>query len=386
MDPVSLAQELIRLRSESPPGEEQAVAEYLGRILADAGLEVRLDMVEPGRPNVLAILRSGETGPHLMFQGHTDVVPAGDSGNWRFPPYAGIIHEGRLYGRGAADMKGGIAAMVSAALRLAHDKTLRRGQLLLSFVIDEEICNRGVKHFIAAGIKPDWTVVGEPTGLDICAGHRGVQALRVKVTGRSVHAAQADTGVNALDKALTLLEKTQALRNQLRQRIAPLLGMADLNLTTMHAGQRVNVVPDECEMMFDRRLVPGENRSSVEQEFNCLLTSLAATDSTFQASLESTTYCPPLGVNLDSPLLRALVTAAAKLTGHKPPVRAFEACCEASLLAEATGTDSVIFGPGSIALAHNIDEYIEIAQLQTAADIYYELALLLLGKKANEEE
>lgn len=375
---VELAKVLVRTKSEAPPGEEKQVAEKLAAILADAGLDVHLMEAGPGRPNVMACLKGEMAGPTLLYQGHLDVVPAGDPSHWHVPPYAGVVRDGRLYGRGAADMKGGVAAMAAAAIALKEEHVSLKGNLLLAFVVDEEVANLGTKKMITDGLKADWAVIGEPTNLEIALGHRGTIAFKVRTVGRSVHAAQGQTGINAIDKAFEFAAELGQLRKTIAQRRHPLLGSASLNLTTIRGGTKVNIIPDTCELMLDRRLLPGETQASAQAEITTLLNKLRAQDREFEADLTITAYCPPGEIPAEHPLVQALGAAAEKILGTPPRLKGFEATCEASLLMTA-GIPTVVFGPGRIAQAHNADEYIEVQQLVTAQDIYAALARTLLA-------
>lgn len=379
---IRVAQELVRVPSEAPPGNEQKVAEKIARLLSEGGLKVQLMPVATGRPNVIAIARGNAPGPTLLYHGHLDVVPAGELSFWHFKPYDGVICNGKLYGRGAADMKGGLAAMASAAMQLKKDNVPLRGNLVLAFTVDEEVTNLGTKKLIAERFRADWAIVGEPTNLEIALGHRGVVALRIQLTGRASHAAQSEKGINAIDKALNLMNELQRFKKTISMRCHPLLGCSSLNVTTIRGGTKVNIIPDTCELMIDRRLIPGETKESVEAEITTVLSMLGAADPEFQAVLTTTTYCPPGAIAADHPLVEALSTAAYDVIGAWPSRKGFEATCEASLLMQELGIPTVIFGPGRIDQAHNADEYVETAQIGIAAEVYYRLALRLLAGQA----
>lgn len=379
---VKLAQDLVRLPSEAPPGAEKAVAERLAEVLSAAGLEVQLVEAAPDRPNVVARLRGEVPGPTLLYQGHIDVVPAGDHSLWHFPPYAGVIQDGKLYGRGAADMKGGVAAMTAAALKLKEERMPLKGDLVLAFVVDEEVTNRGAKKLVADGLKADWAVIGEPTNLEIALGHRGVVAFKVRTSGRAVHAAQGQSGVNAIEKAFSFAREIFDFGQTLAERNHPLLGSASLHLTTIIGGTKVNIIPDTCEMMLDRRLLPGETKERAEAEIAGIIERLSARDKDFRATLAVTTYCPPGEIPAGHPLVQALRDATQKVLGMPAQHKGFEATCEASIITNGLGTPAVIFGPGRIAQAHNADEYVEVDQIMAAADIYTELARSVLGPGA----
>lgn len=375
---IELAQDIVKIPSEAPPGEEKAVAEKLAEVLSGGGLETKLVEAAPGRPNVLATLRGMDKGPTLLYQGHIDVVPVGDVSLWSVPPYGGIIRDGKLYGRGASDMKSGVAAMAAAAMALKRQNVPLKGNLVLAFVVDEEVSNLGIKKLIEDGLAADWAVVGEPTSLDIALGHRGVIAFKVRTYGRAAHAAQAQAGVNAIDKAFSFRSEIEKLRETISGRSNSLLGNPSLNLTTIKGGTKVNIIPDFCEMTLDRRLIPGETREAVESEIRALIKELAAKDPEFKADFTVTTCVAPGEIVKDHPLVQTLSEAVLQAMGKMPQFKGFEATCEASIIIEAMKTPIVIFGPGRIAQAHCADEYVDIEQIAKATASYIELAKNLL--------
>ncbi len=380
---VRLAMDLIRHESEAPPGREEGVARFAAEQLRGLGFEAEVDPVAPGRANAIGRLR-GAGGPGartLAFNGHLDVVPRGEAA-WTSPPYAPEIRGGRLYGRGAADMKGGIAAAMHAAAMLRAAGVRLRGDLLFALDADEEVNNIGLRKMLAdkvfAGVSA--CVIGEPTGLDIAVGHRGVGGVGAIFAGSATHAAQAWRGVNAVAHACRFVQKVEELcRRKLRDRNHPLLGPSLVTPTLMHGGFRINVVPSRCELSLDLRMIPGESLDSAMAELAGLAEELRREVPDLDVSFRPTTYCPPGLTDAGHPVVAALREAALGVPGAGGGIKGFEASGELSMIAEGSGTPTVFFGPGGIAQAHTVDEFVEVEQLALAALVYARAFAIYLG-------
>lgn len=380
---LDLTRELISHDSSAPPGREEGVARRIAEFLGDLGFETRLDVFAPERANLIARLRGKESGaaPTLAFNGHLDVVPPGNAA-WTTPPFAPDIRNGLLYGRGAADMKGGIAAAMYAAAMLRDAGVRLQGDLLFALDADEEVTNLGLRKMLADGVFSGVSacVIGEPTGLDIAVGHRGVAGITATFSGTSTHAAQAWRGVNAIEHASRFVLKAAELaRRKHASMNHPLLGPSLITATVIEGGFRVNVVPESCRLSLDARLVPGETLASLMAELEGLAEELRREIPGFAVSFAATTYCPPGITDTAHPIIGAIRQAAAGVAGANAAVKGFEASGELSLIAEEAGVPTVFFGPGNIAQAHTADEFIAIDQLTAAALAYAGLFMRYLG-------
>ncbi len=379
---IDLASALIQIPSENPPGNERPVAEFLTGYLTDAGLPAELVEFAPGRANVVARITSPQPGPHLVFCGHLDVVPAGEG--WSVHPYKPEVRDGRLYGRGSADMKGGIAAMLAAVDAVRRVALPLRGTLTLAFVGDEEAGGIGIRHSVHKGLCGDWAIISEPTDLRPVVAHKGDINFCIKVRGIAAHSSVPHRGVNAIHKAAKVVDLVQQLDKRLRERSHPLVGHPTVSVGTIHGGTITWMVPDECSLSVDRRVLPSERPDEVIAEFQTLLDDLALQDDQFWFELSIPVLALPMEIDPNEPVVVALRRASEHVLGKDPGVHGWPATCDASVLVHEGNTPTVIFGPGSIDLAaHKPDESVAVQELVQAAQIYALTIADLLGTATN---
>lgn len=384
---------LIRIPSENPPGSEEAAARYVLQLLRDEGIEAELQWAAPQRPNVVARLKGTAEGPALLYNGHLDVVPVGEG--WSEAPFAAVIRGGELIGRGAADMKSGVAAMLYAAILLHRRGCPFAGELILLFNVDEERENVGMRHFLRSGVHADFAVIGEPTDLGICTAHKGVGRYRIRTAGVAGHAAKVLEPDNAIPKMAALISALEPLRSRLKESADPLLGYATLNVTQIKGGTAPNIVPQHCEIEVDRRVIPGETAAQVLEQLKEALNAAAGTSSgaglsagTGEVTYEVDDYLfiPASTIPQDHELVQALVEVTGDVLGNPSAIGIFEATCEAPFLSVDLGIPTVIFGPGSLDQAHVKDERVPVRQITDAAKVYMQLAMRLLQQQPLQEE
>jgi acetylornithine deacetylase len=372
---VALARELVRADSRNPslasgaPGE-QAVARVLAEVLRSWELGVEVSEAAPGRPNVIARVggRAGH-GRSLMFNGHLDVV--GVEGMLH-PPFDALEREGRMYGRGAADMKGGVAAMCAAAAR-ASDSGIE-GELVVAAVADEEDASIGTQAIVASGIRADAAIVTEPTRLAIAPAHRGFAWITVDLRGRAAHGSRYDIGVDAIRHAGLLLAELDALDSgALRERTHPLLGHASLHASLIEGGTAMSVYPDRCTLRLERRTLPGESVEAVLDEVRSACERVSRSRQDFDARVTLDLARAPSDVSTDAPIVRALASVI-EAGGGSVRTEGMSAWTDAALLNEA-GIPAICFGPGDIALAHAAEEWIDTSEIDRATHTLTELAL-----------
>lgn len=266
---VELSRSLIRFKTEVPPGNEGGCARYIHDFLADLhieGAELLLDKFEAGRANLVA--RFGPSEPGLLLGGHIDVVPAGDESAWSSPPFEGVVKGGRLYGRGAADMKTGVAAILKAIEAKAKKGKLRRGLLFVA-TAGEEVGFDGLKALYARRLIPERAarlgVMGEPTGLRPIRAHKGLADFRIIVTGRSGHASRPDLGVNAIEKCAAIIDAISTWERALGRSPDADLGPTIATPTVINGGTKSNVIPGSCELIVDSRWIPKHGTAFVER-------------------------------------------------------------------------------------------------------------------------
>ncbi|WP_058914277.1 M20 family metallopeptidase [Entomohabitans teleogrylli] len=371
---VTLLCSLIQHPSENPPGNEQAVALFIADVLRGEGIDTEVQEVVPGRPNVIARLKGQQPGKRLIFNGHSDVVPCGEG--WSVDPFAAVVDGDRIVGRGAADMKSGVAAMMYAAILIKRRQYAFNGEITLLFNVDEERVNLGMEHFVAQGVKADYAIIGEPTSLEICVAHKGVSRTRLTTHGTAGHAAKTRNPDSAIDKMARLLPELLEECCRVKQQHHALLGNASMLVTTIQGGSAPNIVPQSCCIEIDRRVLPGEMRNEINDRLQRALAG-AGLKAPQDYSLENYLFIPASAIEQSHPLVEAACQAVDAVTGTAKKTN-FDATCEAPFFSVACQIPTIIMGPGDLAQAHVKDEFVRIEELHQAAQIYTSLALDLL--------
>ena len=375
-----LLERLVAFDTQNPPGREVEAAAFLLSVLQPLGTSTELQTVAPQRANAIARLSNGP-GPVLAFNSHIDTVPTG--GSWTSDPFRLVERDGRLYGRGACDAKGSIAAMVEAAHLLAGRRYDWSGTLLLAFVADEEIDGTGSKLLTgesqARGAAIDAVVIGEPTSNQVHSAHKGCLRPLLRVAGQTAHSSRPDLGVNAIQKAGKLLALLDAEDRRLRLRHHVLVGPATLTVTRIAGGIADNIVPDSCEIVIDRRLLPGEEADTALDELKRLLAA-ARRDHDIDAEVVHVRAVSGAAETIVSAkIVQRSLAAAADHGGLQREPAGFTGGCDLVHF-RAIGSEGVILGPGSLDQAHKPDEYVPKAELIQAAEIYLDIALTMLRR------
>jgi acetylornithine deacetylase/succinyl-diaminopimelate desuccinylase family protein len=371
----ALLERLVAFDTQNPPGQEAEAARFLAATVAAFGFAAELQVVDEGRANVVARLDNGP-GITLAFNSHIDTVPVGTG--WSGDPLRLIERDGRLYGRGSCDAKGSIASMTEAARLLAARKAEWSGTLLLTFVADEEINSTGSKQVVreakAKQMPIDAVIIGEPTGNQVHAAHKGVLRPLLRVNGQTAHSSRPDLGINAIQKAGRLLALLDAEDRKLRDRNHDLVGPATLTVTRISGGIGDNLVPDSCEIVVDRRLLPGEEADVALAELQQLLTQAAREHDIAAEVVRIRTASGAADTAVSSPIVQHSLAVNAQ-----PAPAGFTGGCDLVHF-RALGSDGVILGPGSLEQAHKPDEYVPKAELVQAAALYRDIALSMLRR------
>lgn len=367
---IDLAQSLIRAPGENPPGGEGPRATVLARACTEAGLDTRLREVEPGRPNLSAVL-AGDDGPGLLLLGHTDVVPLGHG--WDPDLARGAVRAGRLYGRGSADMLGGLAAVVAALSAVREANVELSGPVQLVAVVDEEETGVGVRRWLAdeaAGSRWHGCIVAEPTDLQTIVAARGDMYVEVRVLGRPAHSGNPADGANAISGAARVVTEIERWQTELAAHPHPLVGPATWSVGTVSGGTGTSIVPAECRLTIDRRTLPNERPQDVVAE---LKRRLACLDLPPGLSLEvtATMDMPSFETPTDHPFVRVVDRAVAAAGGPRLPIGGWTAACDGGYVARETGLPVLVLGPGSVtSQAHRANESVAVADLVLAAQAY----------------
>lgn len=365
-DPVAIARLLVSTPSVNPslaPGGdgESQIASIASDLLTDWGLIAEKIEVSPGRFNVVARLE-GE-GPTLLLNGHLDTV--GIEG-MTVAPFAAEVVDGRLIGRGACDMKGGVAALLSVSARLARDGP--RPNLVVALTADEEHASVGMADFVDNAPAADLAVVCEPTSLKVMPAHKGFVWLRAAFRGRAAHGSRPDLGVDAIRHAGLYLAELEGYSEELKARTPhPLLDHGSFHAGKIEGGTAESVYPDLCVLLLERRTMPGESAESVLQEFQRALERVRDRERALDATLDVTLARHGTEVSAQSLLVQGLLRASED-HGIPSAVAGMTAWVDAAFLNQA-GIPAVCYGPGGIEQAHTQDEWIEVGQIGMCADV-----------------
>ena len=363
---TSLLYQLVAINSINPdlvadgPGEGE-IARFVADWLTRAGLEVSIDEPQPGRPNVVGIVRGSGGGRSLLLNAHMDTVGVAGMEH----PHQPFIENNRLYGRGAYDMKAGLATIMMAAAR-AKNLALR-GDVLLTAVADEEYASIGTASIVKRW-HADAAIVTEPTELDIYVAHKGFVWLEVETYGTAAHGSRPDLGVDAIVKMGKVLLGLEKLDRSLRAHPShPLLQSGSVHASLITGGQELSSYPDRCLLSVERRTIPGETQQTVEAELQHICDEIAADDPDFKASFKTTLVREAFEVAEDEPIVQAVLRETQSLFGRQPGIGCSFAWMDSALLA-AAGIPTVIFGPGGEG-AHAVVEWADLDQLEQSAQV-----------------
>lgn len=369
MNAAGLAAALIGIDSRNPtlvpgaPGERQ-VGSYLARLLESWAFRVESVEVVGGRSNIVA--RAGNAAPHarsLILNGHLDIV--GVDG-MTHPPFEPTISDGRMYGRGSADMKAGIASMCVAARDAAQSGI--EGEVIVALVIDEEYESLGTRALIESGVRADAAIITEPTRLALCPAHRGFVWIRMDVHGRAAHGSRYDLGIDAVTHAsLIIAELDRVQRRTLEQRTHPLLGRGSLHVSTISGGTGLSTYPDLCTVELERRTLPGETARTFQDEIAAATAMVRNTYPDITVDIQVTTSQAASDVPQNAPVMTEMIQAL-KLERLPSRIEGLSAWTDAALFNEA-GIPAICFGPGDIALAHSATEFVPLADIDSATRV-----------------
>ncbi|EMY35067.1 acetylornithine deacetylase [Arthrobacter crystallopoietes BAB-32] len=404
---IDLAARLINAGGENPGGTEAASVAVLEAAAGELGLETSIQPAAPDRPNILITLPPHPAGtaakssagsasapagagtpspaspvpaaPGLMFLGHSDVVPAGPG--WTRQPFHAAVDGGRLYGRGATDMKGGLAAVLGAMAALKHSGAALTGPVTLVCTVDEEDLGLGIRALAASALPHDYLgcIVAEPTDLETVVGCRGDSYLELEVTGRPAHSGRPADGRNAISAAARICELVRADHERLQQDQDELLGAGSWNVGLIEGGQGTSVVAPSCSLSLDRRLMPDDDPERILADLLAGVSAAGIDTDGISVSGRVSMQMPGFRTPADHPLVAAAV-ASVESAGGRTRIGGWTAACDGGFVVRDFGIPAIVLGPGGLNdQAHQADESVSLDELSIAARTYALLCLRTLS-------
>ena len=390
---VRLTQELVRspsvYRPEVPDGNEEGTARFVAEYLEGAGLEVRTEEVAPGRPNVWAAWEGDLPGKTLLFEAHTDVVTEGAAEDWEHPPFDAERAGGRIYGRGACDTKGNLAAAVVAVRAIKDSGVPYPGRIVLCHPVDEEGMMAGIKAFIRGGHAEgvDAAVICEPEENQLCVRQKGALRAELTVRGKMAHGAMPLSGVNPVTRAARFVVAVERLEREEVERCGedPFVGYPSLTPTILmgpEAGEpQINVVPASAYVALDIRTTPSQSHKELVGKLEGIVDRLSSEDPDFDATLEVIEERPPTETQKDEPLVRAMDAAYRRLTGEEPRYNGVPGATDGTFLHAWSGIPIITTGAGDREIPHHTDEWVDEEELLAACRLYAATAMYFAYRK-----
>lgn len=377
---VKLTQELIRIPSHKyVENRESNIAKFIYDYCSKKGLEVEFQEVEGLRRNVIARLKGNGTGKNLIFNGHTDTVPPYEM---TIEPFSGEIKDGYVLGRGANDMKGAVACMITAMVNIKNKGIVLGGDIILTAAVGEEEKSDGTEYVVKSGIKADGALVGEPANYGYALGHRGLEWLEIRIEGRTAHGGIPELGINAISKAARLIRKIEEdLMPKLKERQNEWMGPSVMNFGLIKGGTQPSSVADSCIIQIDRRYLPEENVESVIKEYQDIIDELKQEDPDFKAEIirmdsnlmEEFDHAP-LIAQPDSDIARTVYNVLKDFNKKEPNIEKRRGWTDAGVLSTYGKIPTVVTGPGDLKYSHARDEKIPVQDLVNYVEIYTRIA------------
>jgi succinyl-diaminopimelate desuccinylase len=374
---ISLAQEMVRIPTVNPPGNERPLAERLLKVMTEGGLTSILYPLSPERASVVGRVKGTGARPALAMVGHIDTVATGAL-PWSFDPFAGEITDGKLRGRGASDMKSGTAAMLAMAIALVDAGVQLEGDLIIACTAGEEVDCAGAISLLEQSVFDGVgaIVIPEPSDLTVYRAEKGALWLKLVAFGKTSHGSMPRQGYNAIGLMMRWLQRLETL--SFSQQSNSLLGSPTLSLGTISGGIKTNVVPDRCEATVDLRTLPGEDHRKLVEEIK-RLASEETPSGVRPTEVTVLTDRPAVEIPPDDPLVRATEESVRQVTGRAAEVTGAPYFSDAAVLIPALQVPTVLCGPGKPELAHQPDEYVDISAMIQASRIYMTLVQKILG-------
>ncbi len=365
---VELLQRMVKVNTVNPPGDEQKLAEFICDFISDQGLECQLHQVVENRSNIVVTLRGKDpTLKKLYFSGHLDTVPIGEQ-PWTVNPFGAEIENGRIYGRGTTDMKGGVAALLETMLILKESRFPLEQDVVFVGTIGEEVDCLGARTAVEKGLieNPGAILIAEPSSLDLYEGHKGALWLEIRTYGKTAHGSMPEEGINAIDSMMYILNELQKLK---LDDVDDLLGMMSSSINVINGGVATNVVPDYCAIKLDFRTVTASQNHKILNEVKAIIGRSSDTKVGFESDYAVLQNLEPLTNENESAFIEKLRQTNQKSKQN----RSAKYYTDGSVFRKHFNGPILIFGAGDPALAHQPDESISINDLEKSVEFYLQL-------------
>ena len=367
---IEFTRELIRTPSVNPPADTRRCAEIILNRFRKDHIDSEIIEGRKGACNVVARLSGKSKGKVLLINGHMDVVPPGE--DWTVDPFGAEVRDNKIYGRGSSDMKSGIASAMAAMIALKRSGIPFAGEILFMAVCDEETgSEHGTAYLLKQGVgrNADFAIVTEPTGLNVELGNRGLRWVDVTVKGKASHAGRPHQGVNAILHGARLVEAIHSIQFKNRNGAFD-VPEPSLSVTMIYGGTKENIIPDRCDLVLDRRMIPGETSETVMAELKTAIDSVLQQEKDLGIEWKVRPSCwDPYILSEDEPVVQALLEAAKEVTGKRPKTGAKSGSTDGSHLFHLGGIPAALFGPGNVTMCHKADEWVDMDEILIATEV-----------------
>jgi len=367
---IELLSDLVKAKSVNPPGDTRNASHVLINKLREFELEPEVAYIDEDKPNLIARINPGNR-PQLVFNSHIDTVPPGDPSQWKYDPFTAVIEEGRMYGRGVADAKASVVAMIMAAKAIMESGMELKGTMVVNPVSDEEVGGfKGTKFLLDKGqLNPDFVVIGEQTDNQIAIVEKGIMWINIKTFGRTAHASTPWEGVNAIEKMVKLLNMIQEkIGSKLKAMGHPMTPPPSMNIGTIQGGVKTNVVPDTCEVNIDRRLLPEETPEEAQKQISEVIDKIRRSDPDFKAELKVLLTGSPINTSPDEHIVK-IAQSVNKELGLSAELVGYKQASDGRFFAER-GIPTIIIGPSDPKVGHTPDEHVNLDDVVMTTKIY----------------
>lgn len=377
---VELTQELVRCPSVNPPGDTTDCAQIVLNKFIENDIDAEIIEGKKGACNVVARFSGQNKGKVLLLNGHLDVVLPGE--DWTVDPFGGEIRDGKIYGRGSADMKSGAASLIAAMIAFKRSGVSFNGEIVFMGVAEEETAGEfGTVYLLEnkIGTNADFAIVAEPTSLKVMLGNKGLRWIDIIVKGKASHSGRPHQGINAIDYAAKLIGAVHSMEFKNRNDAFD-VPSPSISVTMISGGTKENIIPGRCDLVVDRRMIPGETSETVVEELKRIINPIVEGEKGLhiETRLRPNHFDPYL-ISEDEPIAQATIESFEEVTGRKPEITAKSSCTDASHLFQKAGIPTVLFGPGEESASHKSDEYVPIDNIMLSTEMFVSIFNKLLS-------